>query len=145
MVSPQELQRGFGEITVQHFAVLLAAVPSPDQGGGPIAAANRAVVGDGRCHPESVCLRVQFLRTLEPGDGVLSAPVLRGTDRQARRPRVYLSGINVPAVLVRLATVKTRGLKPQRLNSYPERYDVIRDMRRVLEVMTERGERVFTR
>src|SRR5215475_15616405 len=101
-----EAQSRFGKVAVEILAGRQEMISSPDERAGPITAAEGTVVHDGRGHPLYVIFGVQLLGAGQVGEGVLRAPILRGLDSEPRRPRVNLAGINVPAELIRLASMK---------------------------------------
>src|SRR5437588_10446442 len=68
----------------------------------------------------------------------LRGPVWRRVERNACRPRVDLARIDVPALLVRLASVKAAEGVAEHAALRADRNDATGDMRRVLHVMAER-------
>src|SRR4051812_27092765 len=87
-------------------------------------------------HAAQVFIWSQRFRAMELPDGVLQAPVLCGIDRDAARPRIDFSAVQVPAKLVGFAAVKSGSFQAHGAMGDTNREHVVDDMGRVFEVMT---------
>src|SRR6266446_153122 len=81
----------------------------------------------------------------DPSRRYLSRPVLSGKEPHASRPGIDRSGLDNPAVLARLGTVETTRFDFDFLVRDSQGHDPIRDMCRILPVMTERRLRQLRR
>src|SRR5947209_2890452 len=106
-------------------------VAAPDEAGGPVAAPvaeiERLVVRHRRGGTDDVA-RLGGLWMVEPSHGSLSRPIRRRGDGNPPSPRVHGSGVDVPAVFVRLRAVKPAGLDPPNSALHAQRKHLIGNM-----------------
>ena len=144
VIARSEAQCGFDQIAVEYFSRGQRAVPSPNQSRSGVAVAPGTIVGDGRRHSQSVFAGIEFFGAFQACDGVLTAPVLCRIDSQPCGPRIDFAGVDIPTIFVRLTAVKPGDLHAHGAVSETERHYVIRKMSGILQMVTERCNRVLT-
>src|SRR6185312_285891 len=112
IVAVKKLHHRFQQIAIAHVASRDILIPAPKQQRRPIASRKRTVVLHRRGHAPDVFSGGKLLRALQLRNGILQAPVLAGIGGDPGRPRIHLPGVDVPAELVGLAAMKSRGLQP---------------------------------
>src|SRR6202050_396130 len=76
-------------------------------------------------------------------DGELPTPVLRWIQRESRGPGIDCASLDFPAMLVRFAAVKSGDFYAHDFVGQTQRHYVVGNVRGILEVVTERRQRVF--
>ncbi len=103
----------------------------------------RLVVGDRRGHAELVVTGIERFGTFQAADGILTAPIRGGIHGEARGPRVDVTSGNRPAIFAGFGAVKSGKFHARFFVGVAEGQHVIGNMRRILQVVAERRERVF--
>src|SRR5690349_1568966 len=75
----------------------------------------------------------------ETAKGYLPGPIRSGCKSQPGGPRINRAVIDIPAILIWFRAVKSTGLDAKHLPHQAGREDFIRDVRRILQMMRERG------
>src|SRR5262245_31577512 len=108
-----------------------------------MAAREALVVMKRRCCPQCVHARFRGFAIVETSDGKLSRDRLGGRHGKTRRERVRLAFVNVPPILVGFAAMKCGCFQLNRPLNESESNDVVREMSRVLIMMTDHSERIL--
>src|SRR6185503_20124251 len=130
-------------VQVTHFARTAGVISSPDKCAGPVAALPRSVVLDRSRQPADVGGGLSRFGLTQKAVRKLHRPVIDWLKAQTRRARIPTVRVKVVAIFVRLTAIENAALEPETAITEPGGEYTKTYMRRVRQVVRERGGRIL--
>src|SRR5213593_4131529 len=144
-VRPVEVESGLEHDAVRRLPGADLVIRPPDERARPLPASTERLRGERRrTVAVERLIRVQLFRAFQVGVPGRCTPALPRVGRQPDGVGIELPAgvVEVRAMIVGLAAVEPRTLKLHRAREHPRRHHSERDVRAILPVMGDRGERI---